>query len=79
MTTKARHIFLQECKTKMFLAQDNHWTSDLARARDFETTVKAVNHAIGHRLAGAQILIRFGTDGLHDVTVPISCHTPARH
>jgi hypothetical protein len=75
-TTQARHIFIQDCQTKMFLGADNQWTLDPEQARDFGTTLNAVAHALTHRLAGAQMLVRFGETTARDVEVPLSCDSP---
>jgi hypothetical protein len=76
--TQARHIFIQDCQTRMLLDPDNQWTVDSERARDFRTTFNAVAHALAHRLARAQMLIRFGDTSARDVEVPLSCDVPHR-
>ena len=78
-TTQARQIFIQDCHTKMLLGNDNRWTSETERARNFGTTLHAVAHALAERLAGVQMLIRFDADRSRDVEVPLSCDMPASY
>ena len=71
-----REVFLQHYQTQKFLRNDGSWTDDSTQARDFETTLNAVTHALTIHLGGAQILLRFPGTERGEVIVPISCDAP---
>jgi hypothetical protein len=74
MNAKAdyRHVVLQDCQTKMFLNRHDFWTSEVEQARDFQTTVNAVTHALTRHISAAQVLVQFEAPHLQNAVVPVS-------
>ena len=69
--TDTWQIFLQNCRTKLFLAVNNEWTRDSAGALQFQNSVHALHHVMAHKLTDVQIVFRFDETGVRDVVLPL--------
>jgi hypothetical protein len=66
-----RKILIQNRATRWFLGNDNEWTPDLVRARNFETSLHAVAHCLQKTIPDAQIVMKFDAPGARDMVVPV--------
>ena len=67
-----RQVFIRHRDTKLLLTDQNAWTGDGAKAKDFRTSLNSLAFCLQHELTHAEILVRFNLPGVRDVTVPIT-------
>ena len=66
-----RQILVQNPETKLFFCHPAGWSSDVANARDFHTTLNAIAFCLQHEMPNAQVVVRFNHGGMSDLVVPI--------
>ena len=66
-----RQIFIRNCDNKLLLTNENAWTDEGAKAKDFGTSLNALAFCLQHDLAHTEILVKFNLPGVRDVTVPV--------
>lgn len=71
MIRAAMRILIQNCLTHEFFKDITSWTKDSKNARNFESTVKALEFCYKHQLADTQIVLKFEWDD-YDVVVDVS-------
>ena len=64
-------ILVQHRRTEKFLADDNRWTTDAARARNFQNTLSALAHCFQYDLAQAQIVVKWPEPNACDAVIPV--------
>jgi hypothetical protein len=69
---RARHVFIMDRFTGLFLSANGYWTASLVEARDFGNTAQAVAHCLAHKVADAQIAIANEVQGTRNVTMASS-------
>ncbi len=68
-------IFVREKNTYRFVAQDGTWVPGFDESRKFRTTWEAADFCQKFNLAGAQIVMRLGTDERFDIVIDVP-HDP---
>jgi hypothetical protein len=64
----ALRILLQDRISKLFLKNDNEWTSKIEDAREFQQVVDAADYVHAQNMANADVLMRFD-DPKYDVRI----------
>jgi hypothetical protein len=67
---KAMRILIQHCGNHRYLRDDFGWSKDPSEARGFETSARALDVCMGHRLENVRIVLKFERPEL-DVPLPL--------
>ena len=63
-------VVIQSTRTLKFLRADHSWEQNVTEALCFQTSMRALDFCIRHKLQDIQILLRFH-DGTPDVILPV--------
>ncbi len=63
-------ILLQEKATGLYFEAVGHWTPEPKDARDFLSSVKAIDYCVTNRISGVQLVLKF-EEQLHDIVLPM--------
>ena len=64
-------VLVQNCSTLQYLRARSGWTRHDLDALDFQKTVKAIEYCVCQRLAGVQVVLKFGPDKQLDIVLPV--------
>jgi len=66
-------VLIQDCVTKLYLrnAKTGNWCESPAKAKDFGSSVPALNHVTEHRLPDCKLILTFGKPE-YDIELPAS-------
>jgi len=64
-------IVAQNCLTKKYLTEQDTWTRAPAKAKVFDTSWKAYEYCLLHRIPHAQIVLKFDSAEF-DLRLPVS-------
>jgi hypothetical protein len=55
-------VLIQDCSTKLFLrnAKAVDWCDSADKAKNFGSSVTAINHAVDQRLPDCEVILKFG-------------------
>ena len=73
MPAKMRTRHVQCMQASLLPTEENGWTADLGKARDFYNTVNGGSQVHLNRIVGAKALIYFGAKPLRDAIVALYC------
>lgn len=64
-------VLVRDCRSQRYVKNDEHWTDNLFEAREFSSSVAAVNFCVLHRVEKAEIVLK-ASDDRYDVHLPLS-------
>lgn len=64
-------ILIQNCKTGLYLTEDEAWCSDPTQARSFPSSGQAVSYCVRRECLDSQVVLKFEKDDL-DVRLPLT-------
>ena len=64
-------ICIQNCSTHDYLSEGRDWVKSDAKARNFDSSVAAIDFLIRERLGDCDVVIKFDA-GEYDVHLPVS-------
>ena len=69
-------ILIRDKAHGLYLAERDRWVADLDQARDFKTGVNALDHLLGNKITGVDLLHVF-PDQKHNFAVPLKAFDKA--
>ena len=65
-------VLMQNCVTRRFLGKGDVWYESPNKARDFETSGRAIAYYLSRQLKDAQIVLHFDRTPRYDIELPLS-------
>ena len=77
-------VLIQNCVTQLYLCNgksQDHWCSDIAKAKNFRGGVVAIDYTVEHKLSDCQLILKFGKSSKYDVVIPLNgeCRRRVEH
>lgn len=71
MRVLSMKVLVKDCASRRYVKDDNQWTDNPLEAREFSSSVAAVNFCVLHHVEKAEVVLKAPNDR-YDVHLPLS-------